>query len=432
MDRGGAVALGTARPVTGVRDPARGPAGAVPPRVAADPAPAVKHCHVITRLIVGGAQENTILTCALLDRARYAPLLVSGAQTGLEGTLHGEAARLAVPTRILPSLVRQPAPRRDLATALKLWRLFERERPAIVHTHSSKAGIVGRLAARWARVPVIVHTVHGWGFHARTPALRRATYVRLERLAARWTARLVVVSTQDREKGLREGIGSRAQYVLIRSGIDLAPYRDARRHRAATRASLGIPPTACVLGAVTRLSPQKDPLTLVRAAAEVLRRLPDAYLVLVGDGPLRAELERLAAALGVLGRVRLTGIRRDVPALMGAFDVFVLTSLWEGLPRVIPQAMAAEVPIVATGVDGIAEAVEDGVTGRLAPPGSPALLAERVLDVVTAPDRGRALAARASARTSEFELGAMLGALDGLYRELLRDLPGGPGAWPGR
>jgi glycosyltransferase involved in cell wall biosynthesis len=407
-------------------------AGAADLRPAAGPQPPVKMCHVITRLIVGGAQENTLLTCALLDRARYAPLLVSGPQTGPEGDLRGEAARLAVPTRIVSTLVRQPAPPRDLASALRLWRLFARERPVIVHTHSSKAGIVGRLAARWARVPVVVHTVHGWGFHARTPPVRRATYVGLERLAARWTDRLVVVSERDREKGLREAIGSQGQYVLIRSGIDLAPYRDAARHRATIRESLGIPPAAFVLGAVTRLAPQKDPLTLVRAAADVLRRRPDTYLLLVGDGPLRGELERLAASLGVLGRVRLTGIRRDVPALMGAFDVFLLTSLWEGLPRVIPQAMAAGVPIVATGVDGIGEAVEDGVTGLLAPPGSPARLAERVLEIVTAPERGRALALRASARTGEFELATMLRRLDALYTELLRPLPGAAPTGPGR
>jgi glycosyltransferase involved in cell wall biosynthesis len=400
--------------------------GAVETRQIAGPLPPVKTCHVITRLIVGGAQENTVLTCALLDRARYAPLLVSGPQTGPEGDLRGEAARLAVPTRIVPTLVRQPAPRRDLATALRLYRLFERERPVIVHTHSSKAGIVGRLAARWARVPVVVHTVHGWGFHPRTPPLRRAVYVGLERLTARWTARLVVVSERDRDKGLREGIGTLAQYVLIRSGIDLAPYRDAGRHRAAVRESLGIPPAACVVGAVTRLSPQKDPLTLVRAAADVLRRRPDAHLILVGDGPLRGEIERLAASLGVLGRVRLTGIRRDVAALMGAFDVFLLTSLWEGLPRVIPQAMAAGVPIVATAVDGIGEVVEDGVTGLLAPPGVPERLAERVLELVTTPERGRALAREAGARTAEFELATMLDRLDRLYTELLRHLPATP------
>ncbi len=361
-------------------------------------AEAVKICHVITRLIVGGAQENTVLTCAHLDRTRYAPLLVSGPETGTEGDLAAEAKQLGVRIRVVPTLVREIAPQRDLDAALRLWRLFVRERPAIVHTHSSKAGIVGRLAARLARVPVIVHTVHGWGFHRGMRAGRRATYVRLERLAAQWTTRLVVVSDRDRQIGLAHGIGVPSAYVLIRSGVDLAPFRDARRHRAAIRVSLGIPPEAPVVGAVMRLSAQKDPETLLKAAAEVLGRIPAAYLVLVGDGPLRGEFERWAETLGIRHRVRMTGLRRDVPALMGAFDALVFTSRWEGLPRVIPQAMAAEIPIVATSVGGVGEAIQDGVTGWLTPPGVPHLVAQRLIEILEAPDHARALALRARAR----------------------------------
>ncbi len=375
-------------------------------------------CHVITRLIVGGAQENTVLTCAGLARAGHRCLLVTGPQTGPEGDLRGEAEQLEVPVCVVPSLVREVAPRRDLAAVLRLRRIFERSRPRIVHTHSSKAGILGRLAARWARVPVVVHTVHGWGFHGSTPPARRAAYVAVERLVARWTARLVVVSERDRTAGLGDRIGTPGQYTLIRSGVDLAPFREARRHRAAIRASLGLPPTAPVIGAVTRLAAQKDPTTLVRAAGAVLRDLAGAHLVIVGDGPLRGECERLVAALGIAPRVRLTGIRRDVAALMGAFDVLALTSLWEGLPRVIPQAMAAGVPIVASAVDGVTEVIEDGRTGLLVPPGNPDVLAGRLRALLLEPGRGQALAARAGAHAGEFELDEMLRRLDALYREL--------------
>jgi glycosyltransferase involved in cell wall biosynthesis len=245
--------------------------------------------------------------------------------------------------------------------------------------------------------------------------------VRLERLTAQWTARLIVVSDRDRQTGLAHGIGTPRRYVLIRSGVDLGPFRDAPRHRAAVRANLGIPPEAPVLGAVMRLCAQKDPLTMLKAAAEVLRRIDGAHLVIVGDGPLRGDFERLAGTLGIRDRLRMTGLRRDVPALMGAFDVLVLTSLWEGLPRVIPQAMAAEVPIVATGVDGVNEAIEDGVTGRLAPPQAPHLLAQRVIEVLEAPDHARAMAARARERTVEFELDEMLRRVEGLYRALLEN-----------
>ncbi|HZS34179.1 MAG TPA: glycosyltransferase [Methylomirabilota bacterium] len=263
------------------------PAGSCGPGAA--PPGRVDVCHVITRLIVGGAQENTVLTCAGLTRTGHRSVLVTGPETGPEGDLRGEAEQRGVPVCVIPSLVRELAPRRDLAALLALRRLFERSRPDIVHTHSSKAGILGRLAARWARVPVIVHTVHGWGFHGSTPPVRRAAYVGLERLVARWTTRLVVVSERDRTTGLGDRIGTPGQYTLIRSGVDLAPFRDARQHRAAVRASLGVPPAAPVIGAVTRLAAQKDPTTLVRAAGAVLRDLGEAHLVVVGDGPSAAS-----------------------------------------------------------------------------------------------------------------------------------------------
>jgi glycosyltransferase involved in cell wall biosynthesis len=376
-----------------------------------------KVCHIITRLIVGGAQENTILSCALLDPTRYETFLVTGPETGPEGELHSEARRLRVRVIVVPSLVREVSFLKDARTLLALWRLLRAERPDVVHTHSSKAGVLGRTAAWLARVPVIVHTVHGWGFHDHMSKMARRSYVWIERLMAHVTRRLIVVSRRDRDRGLELGIGSSSHYVMIRSGVDLSAFRTHPRDRAAIRAALAIPPAASVVGSVTRLSAQKDPDTLLRAAALVARKQPDVYFVVVGDGPLRPDLERLTDRLGLRDRIRFTGIYRDIPAVMSAFDVFVLTSLWEGLPRVVPEAIAAGLPIVASSVDNLAEILEEG-TGLLVPPGAVQPLADGILRLLADPELAQTLVEKARGRVEEFDLSVMISRLDELYRHL--------------
>jgi glycosyltransferase involved in cell wall biosynthesis len=383
------------------------------------PAPRrLKICHIITRLIVGGAQENTIFSCARLDPARYETLLVAGPETGPEGDLQDEARRLGVRLVRVEPLVREPRPRRDAAALAALWRVLRRERPDLVHTHSSKAGALGRTAAWLAGVPA-VHTVHGWSFHDYMPWAARRLYVSAERVLARRTQRLIVVSRRDRDKGLRAGIGRASQYVLVRSGVDLGTFRADPAGGAAVRAALGLPAGARVVGAVTRLTEQKDPRTLLRVAARVIPERADVYFVLAGDGPLRRELEETAATLGLGARIRFLGICRDVPALMTAFDVLVACSLWEGLPRVVPEAMAVGVPVVAAGVDGVPEAIEDGVSGLLAPPGDVTGLADRLLRILSDADLARRLAGSARDRVQEFDLSLMIAQLDGVYRDVL-------------
>lgn len=376
----------------------------------------IRVTEVITRLIVGGAQETAILTCARLDPERFEAGLVTGPQTGPEGSLHGWARELDVRLDVEPSLVRELSPVRDLLALFRLWRRFRRECPDVVHTHSSKAGVVGRLAARLAGVPVVVHTVHGWSFHDHMSRRERAVYVRLERLAARWTDRLVLVTERDRAKGSSEGIGRPGQYVTIRSGVDLTPY--GAGDGSGLHAELGIPAGAPVVGTVARLSPQKDPIGFVEAGAEVLGKRPEAHLVFVGDGPMRGEVERRAAELGVADRLHLAGIRRDVPDVLRAFDVFVAGSLWEGLPRTVIQAMASGVPVVASAVDGIAEAVRDGESGLLVPPGDRRAMAGAVLRILDDEGLATRLADGGRDRAEEFAEGVMIERLEGLYREL--------------
>jgi glycosyltransferase involved in cell wall biosynthesis len=378
----------------------------------------VRVVHVITRLIVGGAQENTILSCALIDRARFPSDILVGPQTGSEGELFGEARERGVPVHLEPSLVRQVSPLHDVASVGKLVGWFRKLRPDVVHTHSSKAGIVGRVAARIARVPSVVHTVHGWGFHDQQSKKERVLYQTLERACAPLCDALVVVAEKNRTLGLELGIGRPEQYRVIRSGLELDAYRRDPAAGAELRTQLGFTPGDFVFGTVGRLSDQKAPLDALEAFARVAARHPEARFVFVGDGPLRDRLEREVAAKSLGGAVRFTGLRRDVREFLSSFDAFVLSSRWEGLPRVVPQAMAAGLPVVATAVDGTPEAIAPGVSGELVSPGDVAALAERMAELAAEPARARAMGERGRERVEPFSARAMVDELAGLYAAL--------------
>lgn len=375
--------------------------------------------NVITKLAVGGAQETALAYCSHLDPAAWDARIVTGPELSPEGDLFDEARRRGVPVEIIPGLRRRIHPARDLQALAQLVRLFRRERPDVVHTHSSKAGLVGRLAARIAGVPVVVHTVHGWSFHEGMPPAVHALAVAVERLAARWTWPLVVVAEVDAEIGMAAGIGQPDQYVVIRSAVDVDRLRRAAGARAAARAAMGIPEGVPVAGTVTRLCRQKDPETLLRAARLAAELRPDTRLVVVGDGPLRGKAEQLLDELDLRGHVTLLGRRSDVDVILPGFDVFVLSSRWEGLPRVIVEAMATGVPVVSTDVGGIAEAVEDRVSGLLVPAGDHVALANALVQVLGDPGLSARLRAAATKRVGEFDVATMADRLDDLYSGMM-------------
>jgi glycosyltransferase involved in cell wall biosynthesis len=377
--------------------------------------------HIITRLIVGGAQENTMYTAARLDPTRFCVEVISGPQTGSEGSLIDEVRSLGVSLEILPSLLREVSPRQDVAALLALRRLIRTGQFAIVHTHSSKAGILGRVAARLAGVPVIVHTVHGWSFHEHMSPRRRRLYVALERWTARFTDALIVVARPDIEKGLAEGIGRREQYHLIRSAIPLEAFDPTNIDSSAVRRELGLPLNVPVLGNVGRFSAQKNPLDWVAVAGRVAQAVPDCHFLLVGDGPLRSDVETALTAAGIADRTILTGLRRDVPRLIAAMDVFLLTSLWEGLPRVIPQAMSMGIPVVANRADGTVEAINHGVTGFLCEPGSTESMAENCCLLLQNPQLRQEMGGRGQKYAhQEFGLERMIRDIEALYEDLLQ------------
>lgn len=380
----------------------------------------VRVLHPITRLIVGGAQENTLYTASMLDPSRFQVEVLSGTQTGSEGSLIEELHDQRVPLTLLPELRREVSPLHDLLATLKMARFLRRGQFQIVHTHSSKAGILGRIAARLAGVPTIVHTIHGWSFHEHMPASVRKTYITLERITARFTDALVVVSQQDIQKGLQAGIGRPDQYKLIHSAIPLERFDPAQVDRQTIRQELGLPLNAPVLGCVGRFSEQKNPLDWVALAGRVAQQLPDCRFLLVGDGPLRSQVESALHKEGIANRTMMTGLRRDVPRMLSAMDVFLLTSLWEGLPRVVPQALAMKVPVVAYPTDGVVEAIQHGKTGYLADPRDFLATAGLILDLLHNPARRQAMGLRGQEYVrKEFNLQRMVAEIEALYDSLL-------------
>lgn len=375
--------------------------------------------QLITRLIIGGAQETAMLIADYMDKSHCTVDLISGPQTGTEGSLIEEVRRRGVPLTIEPTLVREINPIKDLLALFRLWHSIKTKKYIIVHTHSSKAGILGRWAAWLASTPIIVHTVHGWGHTDRQHPLVRQFYIWLEKLTLPITDCLIAVSPRDIEKGLQVGIGQRKNYVVIRSGIELDHFGHSQRSKAEMRTDLGIPRNAIVVGTVARLSAQKAPLDFVKAASAIAEACPEAFFVFVGDGPLRPQVEAQIATLGLTERFILTGLRRDVPELMTAFDIFVLTSLWEGLPRVLPQAMATGLPIVATAIDGNAEAVVDGITGRLVPPDQPDQVAQAVLDLLNNSVLMAQMGLEGKRKVDEFGARKMIEQIAHLYNQLL-------------
>jgi len=383
----------------------------------------IKVVHVITKLELGGAQRNTLFTLSNLDRSRYSPVLVHGPG----GEMLEEAAAIpGVERYMVRSLVREISPFKDFLALAGLYAIFRRAvktsggLPVIAHTHSSKAGILGRLAAYLAGVPIIVHTVHGYGFNDWQARFKRTVLVLAERAVSPFTTYFVAVAGDNIEKGVREGILSRDKACVIRSGIDTRYFETRPGDAPAVRHSLGVPEGAPLAVMVSCLKPQKAPVDFVRVAARVLEKVPGAHFVQVGDGELRADVESEAARLGIAERFHLIGWRRDVRDIMYACDAVVLTSLWEGLPRVVPEAMAAGKPVVATAVDGTPEALRDGVNGFLAAPHDVVTMADRLAELLG--DRGLALKMGAAGRemVSEFDEGEMLRRIEALYDGLLK------------
>lgn len=372
--------------------------------------------HVVTRLDVGGSTDDLLLLVSRLPRAEFASTLISGETLDPPRGLPEALARAEVPRIEVRHLRRPVNPLADCRALCGLWRTIRSLEVDIVHTHTSKAGFVGRLAARLARVPRIFHTPHGHIFHGYFGPAGTRIFIALERLAAGFTDRIVALTAAEATQHLALGIGRPDQFVTIPSGVDLAQVQAAAAASPRVRESLGLRPTTPLIGAVSRLVAVKGLGHLVAALPKILRRCPEAHLAIAGEGAERPALEAQAAGLGVAPRVHFLGYREDADAVIGALDVFVLPSLNEGLGKVLVTAMALGIPVVASRVGGVGDVVEDGRQGLLVSPADPATLADAVTAVLEDRPRAAALGAAGRARAPHFSAEVMLKRHAELYR----------------
>lgn len=341
--------------------------------------------HVITRLIVGGAQENTIASVLGLQRKPGLEVqLVSGPSTGPEGSLESAFTSSTQPLTLIPELVRPIHPWKDVIAYRRLVTLFRDRKPHIVHTHSGKAGILGRLAAARAGVPIIIHTIHGPSFGSFQGSMANGIFKSAERRAAKVTTYFVVVADAMTRQYLAAGIGRPDQYTRIFSGFPLEPLL-ASQNDSALRAKLGLSTSDIVIGKIARLFKLKGHDDLFLVAPALVRACPQIRFLLVGDGLWRNRFEQKSRELGLQKHFVFAGLvpPQDIPRHVGIMDILVHLSLREGLPRALPMAMAAGRPIVAYDCDGAKEVCLDNDTGFLLQPGDLTGLTERLTRLAT-------------------------------------------------
>jgi glycosyltransferase involved in cell wall biosynthesis len=373
----------------------------------------LKVAHIITKLELGGAQQNTLYTVSHLNKERFEPVLI----TGEGGILDDDARKLTgVEVIFVPGLVRSIVPIFDFTAFWRLYKILRRIKPDIVHTHSSKAGILGRWAAWFAKVPAIIHTFHGFGFHDFQHPITRWLYVAIEKITAPVTNKFIVVAADNIDKALKEGIGKRENYLVIHSGIDTKKYKTPVANKAAKRAELGLKPEDKAVTTIGPFKPQKNLPDFFKAAAIIARQNPKAVFLVVGDGALRPQFESQIKDLELTEKVKLLSWRRDTAELLAISDIFVMTSLWEGLPRAILEAMCAGIPVVANNVDGVNEVVQNGITGYLTTPNQPQQTALKVIELLANPDITKSMGlAGKTAITEDFDINQMIIQQESLY-----------------
>lgn len=390
-----------------------------------------KVIHVITRFDKGGSAENTFLTVRGLDPERYEVILIRGlarqstagiSETRAIASNLEEARKAGVRILTIPELVRNIHPRDDLKALLKLINIFRKERPHIVHTHTSKAGILGRWAARLTGVPVIIHTPHGHVFRGYFNRWETALYVFLERLTAAITDKIITLTGQENKDYLGRHIAPAGKFIIIHSGVALEGFFNARVDPAKMKKELGIPAGVFVVGTVGRLVSIKGHKYLIAAAQKALRTTPGIIFVFLGDGELLDELKAQAAGAGIRDNIGFLGWRPDVAGVMSTFDVFILPSLNEGMGKVLVEAMAMGKPIIASAVGGISDLVINGKNGMLVPCADAEAIARSIEILHADPAMRKTMGEKGKAMAADYSAESMIRKIDRLYGALLEDL----------
>ena len=380
----------------------------------------MKIVHVITRLVVGGAQENTLLSCEGQHDLGHNVTLITGPGLGPEGTLIERAKSYGYCVIEMPTMLRQLGAK-DVTVYRELVAHLRELKPNVVHTHSSKAGILGRWAARRAGCKKIVHTIHGLAFTASTKKIVNASYRYLEKITAPITHKIVCVADAMAQQSLAGGVGRAEQYVTVYSGMNTQPFVDAGAMRDVVRASLGLSSTDVVAVTIARLFDLKGHDDILALAPALCSTNPHLKFLWIGDGSLRARFEQQISALGLKDRFVLTGLvpPTKIPELVSAADVLIHPSRREGLARALPQGQLAGCPVITYDIDGNREGLIDGETGYCLPPFDVVRLGASLSTLVRdEPLRKKMGAAGQAFALTRFDTRAMIDGLERVYASI--------------
>ena len=378
--------------------------------------------HIITRLIIGGAQENTVLTCRGLAQHGHEVTILTGPETGPEGDMFATAKDYGIRLGIIKNLRRDISPYRDIAAIPELVSALRRLAPDVVHTHCSKAGILGRLAARLAGVKVVVHTIHGLPFFSYQSRITNQAYICAERIASSWADKIVTVADDMIRQACAARIAPGKKFITVYSGLEVDAFSPNTARGRQIRQCLGIPTEAFVVGKVARLAPLKGHKFLLEALKQLMSRYENLWCLLVGDGILRPTIEAQLRRNGLAERVRLTGLLdpAQIPEMLWAMDMLVHTSLHEGLPRAVVQGLLAGLPVAAFDLDGAGEVIDPNRTGYLLKPGSVPDLVRAIESVLAGTGPVKAPSAQVRAELADrFCWERMVDILEKLYYSML-------------
>jgi glycosyltransferase involved in cell wall biosynthesis len=389
----------------------------------------IKVLHIITRFDKGGSAQNTYLTLLGLKKENFKSCLITG--LSLESEMKDEEMKSkeidiqrleseGIQFIQCPSLVRRLNIIKDFRAFFEIWKLIKKNNPLIVHTHSSKAGLLGRLAAKLAGIPITVHTPHGHVFFGYFGPIKTRIFIILEKLAYRITDKIVALTNREKEDHINLGIASKNKFVVIPSGVELKKFKEVpHNEKQNLKRELGIPENALIIGTVGRLEPVKGPEFLIEAAKYIIPKYPNTHFLFSGDGHLKQNLKKKASELGIEKNIIFLSWRDDIAKIISVYDIFVLPSLNEGMGRVLVEAMALGKPIVASNVGGIPDLVTHGKNGFLVPPKDPKEFAKYIQIFLEDKERRMKMGLTGKEIALNFSKEIMVEKINGLYKKLM-------------
>lgn len=371
-------------------------------------------------MVYGGGSIGTLHLAQKIDSYNFENTIICGFQSEQEGNLLHDVDIKDINIIIIPELVRELKLHKDIIALLKLIKILKKNKYDIVHTHGSKAGVIGRLAAAICRVPIVLYTVHGWGLKAGS-FFPRTLFRYIEKVVSSFTTMLLFQTKSDIEEAIAFNIGKKDQYLLIGNGVDLQTFYAYNKHKAQNIIKELKLIDMSIVGTIGRVSAQKNPFGFIKIAQKVLEKKKNVVFIFIGGGELLDEIQKLINDLGLSDHILFTGVRSDVPEFLANFDIFILPSLWEGLPRSVIEAMAMSKPVIVHDIGGMEEIVTDGESGFIVPTDKADSFAKRILYLLDNPGKARVMGHNGFMKAVQFDYNRVVAKVRNIYIRLYKN-----------